>query len=136
MASPAAATLKKDKKEETFLDKIGTIGRKKQKAKEAQELEVEGRQAIESPTSPSGFDVRLGPEFYMLEENEERFMIEPHSREDAKLKELLQILLDWINDELADSRIIVKDLEEDLFDGQILQKLIEKLSGEKVSWCK
>ena len=37
---------------------------------------------------------------------------------------LLQILIDWINDELADFRIIVKDLEEDLFDGQILQKLI------------
>ena len=113
------------------MDKIGTIARKKQKAKEAQELEVEGRQAIESPTSPSAAD--LGPEFYMLEENEERSMIEPHSREDAKLKELMQILLDWINDELADSRIIVKDLEEDLFDGQILQKLIEKLSGEKVN---
>lgn len=36
----------------------------------------------------------------------------------------LQVLLDWINDELADHRIIVKDIEEDLFDGQILQKLI------------
>jgi parvin len=34
--------------------------------------------------------------------------------------------LDWINDELAEQRIIVKDLEEDLFDGQILQKLIGK----------
>ena len=33
-------------------------------------------------------------------------------------------MIDWINDELADFRIIVKDLEEDLFDGQILQKLI------------
>lgn len=36
----------------------------------------------------------------------------------------MQILLEWINDELADHRIIVKDIEEDLFDGQILQKLI------------
>ena len=35
-----------------------------------------------------------------------------------------QMLLDWINDELAHLRIIVKDLEEDLFDGQILQKLV------------
>jgi parvin len=33
-------------------------------------------------------------------------------------------MIDWINDELADFRILVKDLEEDLFDGQILQKLI------------
>lgn len=36
----------------------------------------------------------------------------------------LQLLLEWINDVLADDRIIVKDIEEDLFDGQILQKLI------------
>ena len=34
------------------------------------------------------------------------------------------MLLDWINDELAEQRIIVTDLEEDMFDGQILQKLI------------
>ena len=36
------------------------------------------------------------------------------------------MLLDWINDELAEQRIIVKDLEEDMFDGQILQKLLGK----------
>lgn len=29
---------------------------------------------------------------------------------------------------LADDRIIVKDIEEDLFDGQILQKLIGKMN--------
>lgn len=34
------------------------------------------------------------------------------------------MLIDWINDELAEFRIIIKDIEEDLFDGQILQKLI------------
>jgi parvin len=38
-----------------------------------------------------------------------------------------QILLDWINDVVCDDRIIVKDIEEDLFDGQILQKLIGKI---------
>lgn len=59
-------------------------------------------------------------------------MIDPMSREDLKVKELLQVLIDWINDELADFRIIVKNLEEDLFDGQILQKLIEKLGNVKV----
>ena len=37
---------------------------------------------------------------------------------------LFQLLIDWINDVLAEQRIVVKDLEEDLFDGQILQKLI------------
>lgn len=36
------------------------------------------------------------------------------------------MLLDWINDELADHRIIVKDMEEDMYDGQVLQKLVGK----------
>ncbi len=36
------------------------------------------------------------------------------------------MLLEWINDELAEYRIVLKHLEEDLFDGQILQKLIGK----------
>lgn len=48
------------------------------------------------------------------------------SREDPKIKELIRVLIEWINDELADQRIIVKDIEEDLFDGQVLQKLIGK----------
>ena len=34
--------------------------------------------------------------------------------------------MDWINDELAAYRIIVKNLEEDMFDGQIFQKLVGK----------
>lgn len=53
-------------------------------------------------------------------------MIEPRSYEEPKLKELISVLIEWINDELADHRIIVKDLEEDLYDGQILQKLFGK----------
>lgn len=59
-------------------------------------------------------------------------MIEPKSFEDKKLLELIQVLIDWINDELAEQRIIVKNLEEDLYDGQVLQKLLEKLTGDKL----
>ncbi|XP_064198158.1 beta-parvin-like [Anguilla rostrata] len=44
-----------------------------------------------------------------------------------------QVLIDWINNELEEDRIIVKDLEEDLYDGQVLQKLFEKLSGRKLN---
>ena len=40
------------------------------------------------------------------------------------------MLIEWINDELHHFRIIVQDIEEDLYDGQILQKLMEKLTGE------
>ena len=48
-------------------------------------------------------------------------MMEPNSKEDPKLKLLIEVLLDWINDELAEYRIIVKDVEEDFYDGQVLQ---------------
>lgn len=42
------------------------------------------------------------------------------------IKMCLQVLIDWINSELEEERIIVKDLEEDCYDGQVLQKLFGK----------
>lgn len=50
-------------------------------------------------------------------------MVKASSYEDPQVRELVFILVEWINDELADSRIIVTNLIEDLYDGQILQKL-------------
>ncbi|GAU97989.1 hypothetical protein RvY_09197 [Ramazzottius varieornatus] len=95
------------------------------------DVEQEGRYAIDSPGSPPNIGaVSLDAQ---LQEGEERYMVDPASREDPKVKELVQVLIDWINDELASHRIIVKHpLEEDLFDGQVLQKLIEKLENIKV----
>lgn len=66
------------------------------------------------------------------DDNEERAIIEPRSLEDPRVKELIQVLIDWINDELAMQRIIVKDISEDLYDGQVLQKLLEKLTETKL----
>jgi len=60
----------------------------------------------------------------IADDNEERSMITPQSLEDRRLLELLEVLIEWINDELASHRIIVKNLEEDLYDGQVLHKLI------------
>lgn len=111
------------------MEYLGTLGRRK-KIKEVNELQAEGKNAIDSPGSPTLPD--LPPQDYILDEYEERSMIEPISYEDAKLKELMKVLIDWINDELADQRIIVKDIEEDLYDGQILQKLLEKLTEVKL----
>ncbi|KAG7214855.1 hypothetical protein INR49_005123 [Caranx melampygus] len=68
-----------------------------------------------------------------LEENEVRTMVDPNSKNDRKLQELMKVLIDWINDVLVGERIIVKDLAEDLYDGQVLQKLFEKLEGEKLN---
>lgn len=133
MASPRPKSprpvISKNDKEESFWDKIGTLGRKK-RIKEVQEVEAEGKYAIDSPGSPNAPIVP--PEEYALEENEERCMIQLHAFNDPKLNELMQVLIEWINDELASQRIIVQDLAEDLYDGQVLQKLLEKLTGDKL----
>lgn len=59
-------------------------------------------------------------------------MIQPQSLNKPDVQQLMVVLMDWINDELADQRIIVKNLEEDLYDGQVLQKLWEKLTGRQL----
>lgn len=51
-------------------------------------------------------------------------MVEPRSMDDPKLIALIGVLVEWINDELAEHRIIVQNVDEDLYDGQVLQKLL------------
>uniref|UniRef100_A0A2I3RLK9 Parvin beta n=1 Tax=Pan troglodytes TaxID=9598 RepID=A0A2I3RLK9_PANTR len=119
------------KKDESFLGKLGGTLARKRRAREVSDLQEEGKNAINSPMSPALADVH--PEDTQLEENEERTMIDPTSKEDPKFKELVKVLLDWINDMLVEERIIVKQLEEDLYDGQVLQKLLEKLAGCKLN---
>ena len=85
---------------------------------EVQQVEVEGKHAIDSPGMPKSSEVP--PEEYLLEENEERSMIEPRSYDNPRLKDLISILIEWVNDELHGERIIVQDVEEDLYDGQVL----------------
>ena len=41
-------------------------------------------------------------------------MIEPKSFENPKLKELIRVLMDWINDELHMERIIVQVRADDI----------------------
>lgn len=99
------------------------------------DVQDEGKYAIDSPGYAANPD--MPPEEYALDENEERSMIEPKSLEDSKLRELIFVVIEWINDELADQRIIVKDIVEDLYDGQVLQKLLGiniclRLQGKKL----
>ncbi|CAO2601398.1 Parvb [Lemmus lemmus] len=126
--TPRAPKMKKD---ESFLGKLGGTLARKKKTREVTDLQEEGKSAINSPMAPALVDIH--PEDTQLEENEERTMIDPTSREDPKFKELIKVLLDWINDVLAEERIIVKQLEEDLYDGQVLQKLLEKLGHCKLN---
>ena len=70
--------------------------------------------------------------FYVTGDNESRAIIQPQSLTDPSVQELISTLIDWVNDELADERIIVKNIEEDLYDGQVLHKLLEKLTGRQL----
>ncbi|XP_055505306.1 alpha-parvin isoform X2 [Leucoraja erinacea] len=119
------------RKDESFLGKLGGTLARRKKAKEVSELQEEGKNAINLPLSPIA--IELDREDTVLEENEVRTMLDPNSRNDPKLQELIKVFIDWINDELVEERIIVKDLAEDLYDGQVLQKLFEKLEGEKLN---
>ncbi|XP_075408722.1 beta-parvin [Tenrec ecaudatus] len=128
---PPAPRLPRMKKEESFLGKLGGTLSRKKRAKEVSDLQEEGRNAINSPLSP--ILAGLHPEDTQLEENEERTMINPASKESPKFKELVKVLIDWVNKVLEEERIIVRNLEDDLYDGQVLQKLLEKLSEHKLN---
>lgn len=45
---------------------------------------------------------------------------------------ILKMLMGWINTELAEKRVIVKDIQEDIYDGQILQMLVGKMNTNRV----
>uniref|UniRef100_A0A8C2AM13 Parvin, beta n=1 Tax=Cyprinus carpio TaxID=7962 RepID=A0A8C2AM13_CYPCA len=108
----------KMKKDESLLGKLGGTLVRKKKLKEVGDLQEEGKKAINAPLLHA--DPDLLPEDTLL-----AFFYDTNSSS--------QVLIDWINSELEEDRIIVKDLEEDLYDGQVLQKLIEKLSGHKLN---
>uniref|UniRef100_H2MYC2 Parvin, alpha a n=1 Tax=Oryzias latipes TaxID=8090 RepID=H2MYC2_ORYLA len=124
--SPTPKSPSTRKKDDSFLGKLGGTLARRKKAKEVSELQEEGINAINLPLSPSHYE--LDPEDTMLEENEVRTMVDPNSKHDPKLQELTKVLIDWINDVLVLDRIIVKDLAEDLYDGQVLQKLFVLLN--------
>lgn len=72
------------------------------------------------------------PNDFKLEEGEEKRIVEKQSLRNSSVQELKKILSDWITTTLEHQRIIVQNLEEDLFDGQVLQKLIEHLANIKL----
>ncbi|CAG9532535.1 unnamed protein product [Cercopithifilaria johnstoni] len=132
---PSRGTIRKEKKDESFLDKLGTLGRKKKSQQleqeaenEAIEVETEGAKAIDSAVIP----VSATLQNIMLEEGEEKRLLTMESRDDPRVQEVIQLLIRWLNYELAPQRIVVKHIQEDLYDGQIIQKLTEKLANIKI----
>jgi len=109
---------------------MGTLTRRSRKAeKEVNDLEEQGKKSIEDPTSPTAV---VSPDSFLLDEGQERYMVAPNSLEDHKVKELCQVLSDWINDVLQEMRIVVRDIAEDLYDGHILALFVEQLSGQNL----
>ncbi|NXT73546.1 PARVG protein, partial [Zapornia atra] len=60
---------------------------------------------------------------------EKKKLIKPTSINNPKLEELKLLLIDWINTTLKDEHIVVKSLEEDLYDGLVLHHLLENLGS-------
>lgn len=108
---------------------FGTLLHSKDK-REVQDLEKEGHKAIsiqdENP------QIYLDDEDVIMAVGEEKIVTQPHSLDEPDVKELIQSLLHWINDVLEGRRLIVRDIVEDLYDGQVLGELIAELSGEDV----
>ncbi|XP_077325508.1 gamma-parvin isoform X1 [Lithobates pipiens] len=67
--------------------------------------------------------------FNVETQGEARRHLQPNSENDPKLQELKTFLIDWINAELKQEHIVVKSLEEDLFDGLILHHLLQKIGS-------
>ncbi|XP_038612714.1 gamma-parvin [Tachyglossus aculeatus] len=67
-----------------------------------------------------------------LSQGEKRKYLQPDSRKDPKLEELQKVLVDWINSALRPEHIVVRSLEEDLFDGLVLHHLLQRLGGIKL----
>ncbi|TRY97047.1 hypothetical protein DNTS_001456 [Danionella cerebrum] len=58
----------------------------------------------------------------------ERRMIQPGSLEDPKVIKLKEVLVEWINKTLKVEHIVVRSLEEDLYDGLVLHHLLRRLA--------
>ncbi|XP_075017957.1 gamma-parvin isoform X2 [Calonectris borealis] len=68
----------------------------------------------------------------VIAQGEKKKLIKPTSSNNPKLEELKLLLIDWINTTLKEEHIVVKSLEEDLYDGLVLHHLLEKLGSLKL----
>ncbi|KAL7060126.1 hypothetical protein AAHC03_010114 [Spirometra sp. Aus1] len=130
--NPAATIGSGPGREYSLFDKLNTMSRVRRRKQEAEELAAEARQAMEDPLHP--IQPEIGPVGYQLAEGEECSMIEPFSKEQPLVRELTDTLVDWINRELIDDRILVRDIEGDFYDGQVLQKLLEKFTKRSINY--
>ncbi|XP_007939994.1 gamma-parvin [Orycteropus afer afer] len=74
----------------------------------------------------------LQPSKEELPQGEKRKYLPPTSRKDPKFEELQKVLVEWVNATLLPEHIVVRSLEEDMFDGLILHHLFQKLTSVKL----
>jgi parvin len=79
--------------------------------------------------------LNIDPDSYLLDEGDERSMLEPSSSHDPAFKQTIHILLNWLNTSLSKDGILLRALEEDLYDGYILAKLIELYQSDVRLLC-
>ncbi|NXI42668.1 PARVG protein, partial [Galbula dea] len=68
----------------------------------------------------------------VIAQGEKKKLIKPTSSTNPKLEELKLFLIDWINTTLQEEHIVVRSLEEDLYDGLVLHHLLENLGSLKL----
>ncbi|KFZ50838.1 Gamma-parvin, partial [Antrostomus carolinensis] len=81
-------------------------------------------------TQPAALNAFLAEN--VITPGEKKKLINPTSSKNPKLEELKLLLIDWINTTLKEEHIVVKSLEEDLYDGLVLHHLLENLGSLKL----
>ncbi|XP_060045112.1 gamma-parvin isoform X1 [Erinaceus europaeus] len=74
----------------------------------------------------------VSPPVEELPQGEKKKFLPPTSRKEPKFEELQKVLMEWINTQLLPEHIVVRSLEEDIFDGLILHHLFQRLAGLKL----
>jgi len=115
------------------VSEISTPSPKPEKQKITPTPKKSGLLTIGDGISPSAVGISANDDLE-LEDNENRSMIVPKALEKEEVKDLIQLLINWVNDVIHAERIIVQDIEEDFYDGQVLHKLIEKLTGRPLKY--
>ncbi|XP_074728254.1 gamma-parvin isoform X4 [Strix uralensis] len=69
----------------------------------------------------------------VIAQGEKKKLIKPTSSNNPKLEELKLLLIDWINTTLKEEHIVVRSLEEDLYDGLVLHHLLAIFTKDLLS---
>ncbi|UJR36256.1 hypothetical protein I4U23_028986 [Adineta vaga] len=111
-----------------------TLKRRQQKRQEVTKILQEGISSLhlsslsssEQQTNEGVYPLfNIDPESYLLDEGDERSMLEPSSYNNSDFKQTKNSLFNWLNSTLTNDSIIIRSFEDDLYDGYIFGKLIE-----------